>query len=151
MPGSTPDDLPLVVDLGDLDLVRGDQAAAHQVDEVARQEVLGEQELTGTALETTQVDALAFEGHAPLAQATDLADRHEEVPALDADDRADDRRVRVVAEARDQVLDATDPAAVRIEDRSVQERGEVENFSHVMPLRVLQGYPLDATLLREHW
>jgi len=38
--------------------------------------------------------------------------------------------------ARDQVLDATDPAAVGIEDRPVQERGEVENFSHVMPLRV---------------
>ena len=42
----------------------------------------------------------------------------EEVATLDTDDRADDRGVRTVAEARDQVLDATDPAAVRIEDRS---------------------------------
>jgi len=45
------DDLPLVVDLGDLDLVRGDQATSHQVDQVARQQVFGEQELTGTTLE----------------------------------------------------------------------------------------------------
>jgi len=49
--------------------------------------------------------------------------------------------MRVVAESCDQVLDATDPVAVRIEYRSVQERGEMEDFSHVMPLRVPQATP----------
>ncbi len=36
------DHFPLSIDLGDLDLVGDDQAPAHEVDEVARQEVLGE-------------------------------------------------------------------------------------------------------------
>jgi len=62
-------------------------------------------------------------------------------PALDAYDRAHHRRMRVVAESCDQVLDATDPVAVRIEYRSVQERGEMEDFSHVMPLRSLKATP----------
>ncbi len=112
-PGVDADDLPLAVDLGDLDLVRGDEATAHQVDQVAREQVLGEEELAGAPLEPAQVHAAALEGHLALAQAADLADRHEEVPALDADDRADDGRVGVVAEARDQVLDATDPVTAR--------------------------------------
>ena len=101
---------------------------------MARQEVLGEQEFCRTPFETTQVDALALKGHAAFGQSADLSDRHEEVASFDADDGADDGRVRAVAEARDQVLDATDPAAVGIEDRTVQERGEVENFGHAMPL-----------------
>jgi len=57
--------------------------------------------------------------------------------------------MRVVAESCDQVLDATDPVAVRIEYRSVQERGEMEDFSHVMPLRFPQGYPQPANSPRE--
>jgi hypothetical protein len=48
------DDLPLAVDLGDFDLVGGDETTANQVDQVSRQQVFGEQELTGTALESTQ-------------------------------------------------------------------------------------------------
>ena len=59
--------------------------------EVARQQVLGQEQLAGATLEATQVDALALEGHAALGQAADLADGHEEVAALDADDRAHDR------------------------------------------------------------
>jgi hypothetical protein len=45
--------------------------------------------------------------------------------------------MRVVPEARHEVLDAANPVAVRIEDRSVQERGEVEEISHLLPLMVL--------------
>jgi hypothetical protein len=123
-------DLPAAVDLGDLDLVGDDEPPAHQVDEMARQQVLGQQQFAGTALEAAQVDLGALEGHAALAQSADLADRHEEVAAFDADHDAHDGRVGVVAEARDQVLDAADPVAGLIEDRPVQERGEVEDFSH---------------------
>ncbi len=97
---------------------------------MAGQEVLGQEELAGPALEPSQVDPAALEGDAALGQAADLADRHEEVAALDADDGAHDRRVGVVAEARDQVLDAADPVAGLVEHRPVQERGEVEDLGH---------------------
>ena len=89
------DDFPLVVDLGDLNLVGGDQAAAHEVDQVTREQVLGEQEFARATLETTQVHALALKGHAALAQPADLSNRHEEVATLDADDRAHDRGVEL--------------------------------------------------------
>jgi hypothetical protein len=41
--------------------------------------------------------------------------------------------VRIVAKTRDQVLDASNPVTVRVEDGTVQERGEVENFCHNEP------------------
>ena len=125
-----PDDLPAPVDLGDLNLVGDNDATAHQVDEVARQQVFGEEDLAGTSLETTKVDSPALEGHATLGESANLLDRHEEVSTLDTDDGAHDGRVRIVAETRDQVLDASNLVAVRVVDRTVQERREVENLSH---------------------
>ena len=100
---------------------------------MARQEVLGEQEFARTSFESAQVDASSLEGHPARGEAADLSNRHEEVAPLDLDHRADDRRVRIVAKARDQVLDASNPVAVRVEDGTVQERGEVENVGHSEP------------------
>ena len=89
---------------------------------MSREQVLGEQQLTGTTLEASKVDSAPLEGHATVFEAADLSDRYEEVTAFDADDRTNDGRVSVVAEPRDQVLDASNPVTFAIEDRSVQER-----------------------------
>jgi hypothetical protein len=104
---------------------------------VSRQQVLGQEQFTGATLETTKIDALALECHSTFCEATDLAYGDEEIAPLDADDCADDWWRGIVTEARDEVLDATDPVAVRIKDRSVQERGEVEKVSHQVALTVL--------------
>ena len=127
------DDFPASVDLGDLDLVGDDDATAHEVDEVAGQEVLGEQHLSRTALELRRSTRRPSNVMRPAASPPIFLDGHEEVATLDADHRADDRRVRVVAEPRDQVLDASNLVAVRVVDRAAQERREVENFSHGQP------------------
>jgi hypothetical protein len=138
--GVDTDHLPLAVNLGDLDVVRRDETSADQVDEVSSQQVFGKEQFTGATLESTKIDALALEGHLSFGQSTDLSDRHEQIATFDTDDGADNGWMRVVPEARHEVLDATDPVAVRIEDWSVQERGEVEKFSHQLPLMVLSGY-----------
>jgi hypothetical protein len=124
------DDFPAPIDLGNLDLVGGHDATAHQVDEVSREQVFGEKNLSGSSLESSKVDSPPLEGHATLDETANLFDRHEEVSTLNADNRADNGRVRIVAEPRDQVLDASNLVTVRVVDRTVQERREVQNFSH---------------------
>jgi hypothetical protein len=47
-----PDHLPLRVDLGYLDLVGDDQSTTHEVDQVSREQIFGEQQFTGTSLES---------------------------------------------------------------------------------------------------
>ena len=85
---------------------------------MAREQVLGEQQFARSTLEPTKVDALALEGHTTLGEAADLSDRDEEIPTLDLDHRPHDRRVRIIAQSRHQVLDATDPVAVLVKDRT---------------------------------
>jgi hypothetical protein len=104
---------------------------------VARQKVLGEEHLSGATLEPSQVDSLALEGHPTFGEATDFTDWNEQIATLDPDNHPDDWRMGVVAETRDQVLDASNPVTVRIEDRPVQERREVENFGHTKPLTTM--------------
>ena len=142
-----PHDLPAPIDLRDFDLIRDDDAPAHQVDEVACQEVFGEEDLSGTSLETAQVHTPALECHAPFGEPANLLDRHEEVSALDTDHGTHNRRVRIVAETRDQVLDASNLVAVRVVDRTVQERREVQNFSHGYGFQHLKPTVKGATLL----
>jgi hypothetical protein len=68
---------------------------------VACQQVLGEQEFAGAALESAQVNATALKGHAPFTQPTDLPNGHKEIAPFDTNDGTDNRRVRVVPETRD--------------------------------------------------
>jgi hypothetical protein len=126
-------DFPAAIDLGDLDLVGDDDAATHQVDEVTSEEVFGEEELSRSTLKTAKVDSQSLEGHAALGETTDLLYRDEEISSLNANDGAHDRRVRVVTETRDQVLDASDSVTVGVEDLTAQESGEVKNLRHQKP------------------
>lgn len=128
--GIHPDHLPAAVDLGQLNFVPRNQAAVHQIDEVARHEVFAQQNLARTALEASQVDPVALERDPALGQATDFANRHEQVATLNAHHRADEWRVGVVAETRDQVLDAAHSVTVLIKDRAPKKRGKVANSGH---------------------
>src|ERR1039458_4244364 len=86
-------DLPRAVDVGKLDLVRRDEAPAHEVDEVPSEQVMGEQDLTGAPLEATQVNPLALEPRAAPLDRGDLADGHEQIASPDTHDDADHGRV----------------------------------------------------------
>jgi hypothetical protein len=113
-------DLPATVNFGDLDLVGDDDAPPHQINEVTGEKIFGEQQLTRTTLEATEIDPTPFECHATLREPANLTHRNKEVAPFDANDGAHDGGVRVVAKTRDQVLDASDPVAVRVKDRTVQ-------------------------------
>jgi hypothetical protein len=119
--------------LSDLDLIGDDETSSHQVNKVSREQVFGEEQLARTTLEAPKVDLATFEGHASSLQAADLSYRNEEIPSLDLYDGAHNRRMGVITKSRDQVLDASYSVAVRVEDRTTQKRGEVENFGHGTP------------------
>jgi hypothetical protein len=89
---------------------------------MSSEQVLGQEELARATLEAAQVDASSLEGHATLAEPADLSNGDKEISPFDPDDRSHDGRMRVVTEARDQILDASDPVAVLIEDWTAQER-----------------------------
>jgi hypothetical protein len=126
-------DFPSALHLGNFNLIGNDEATTNQVDEVTRQEVFGQKKLPGATLETSQINFAALKGHAAFGQAADLANWHEEIAALNTNDGTHDWRVSVVTEARDQVLDATNPVTVLIKDRTAQESGKVKYFSHSKP------------------
>ena len=109
---------PASVNLGNLDFVGDDQPATNQVDEIARQEVFGQQEFTGSAFETAEVDTLTLEGHAALSESPDFANRNEGVTALDLDNGPDNGWVSVIAEARNEVLHPSDTSAILVVDRA---------------------------------
>ena len=59
-------DFPAPINLGNLDLVGDHDATAHQVDEVSRQEIFGEETSRRAVARTSKVDPTALEGHATL-------------------------------------------------------------------------------------
>jgi hypothetical protein len=87
---------------------------------VTGEQIFGEQELPWATLEATKIDPAPFEGHPTLHESANLSHWNEEIAALDANDSAHDGGVRFVAKTRDQVLDASDPVAVGVKDRTTQ-------------------------------
>ena len=101
-----------------------------QVDQVARHEVLGQEELAGPALEAPEVDLGAVEGHPPGLDGGDLPGGHEELAAADLHDEAGDRRVRAVADARDEVLHAPESVTrLGVDERALEDAREVDELS----------------------
>jgi hypothetical protein len=88
---------------------------------VSSQEVLGEEEFAGSPLESAQVYTPTLKRDATLSESTNLLDGHEEVTTLNANDRTHNGRMRVVAETRDQILDASNPVASLVKDWPAQE------------------------------
>ena len=124
------DDLPVTVDAGELDLVGADQPPAHQVDQVARRQVAGEQQLAGAALELAEVDRVAPELDVVGAQLVHLGDRDEVLALADARDDAGHRGVGTSAELDDDVLDPADPLAGAVEEGAADDGGEMQDLWH---------------------
>jgi len=80
---------------------------------VTREQIFGEQSSLRTCSKRRRSHAAPFKSHSTLGESTNLSNRREEVATFETDDGAHDRRVRVVAETRDQVLDASDPVLRR--------------------------------------
>src|SRR6202034_1341973 len=68
------DHLPPAIHLGQLDLVGPNQTPANKIDQVARQEVLPQEQLTGSTFETAKVDLAAIETHPAGLEADHVAD-----------------------------------------------------------------------------
>ena len=125
--------LPSPIAVGQLDLVGRDESPSHQIDGVSRQQVGGQKNLAGSALKSAKVNASSLESDAAVAEATDLLHRYEQVSSLNAHHDANNRRVRVVAEPRDQVLDASNAVTVLVKYGTAHEGREVHNICHSEP------------------
>ena len=124
--------LPGAVHLGQLDLVGPDQPAPHDVDEMARRQVPGEEQLTGTTLEPAQVDLAAVEPDVAGLETVHLSDRDEQVAAADVDDEPDDGRVRALPHPDDHVLDPSDAISLAVDERAPDHARQMERLH---PLR----------------
>jgi hypothetical protein len=124
------DDLPLSVNLRQFNFVRTDESATNQVDGVSREEVFGEQEFTWSTFEASKVNAAALKGHAPLSETPNFSNRDKGISSLNANNGANNGRVGIGTEASNEVLDATDPVTVAIEDWTAKKRGKVKNLLH---------------------
>ena len=69
----------------------------------------------------SQVHQPAFEADPAVLEIGDLADRHEQVPSGYAYDCSDERRVRVLADAHDQVLHAAHPLSSAVDERALDD------------------------------
>ena len=112
---------PRAIHLGEFDLVGGDEASTHQVDEVASHQVLGQEQLARTALELSQVDPLCSEDHPVRSQLRNLGDLHEELSATDANDEPGDGRVHRRANTDDDVNNPSNPPAIAINEGRTDE------------------------------
>ena len=112
--GSTPTTCQDPVGLGELDLVGADEVRADDVDEMARLEIAGQQQLAGPTFETAELERRPDQLHEPRSHRFDPVDRDEQLPSGDAGDEPGDRRVRLSAEPDDQVLDVPDAFPRRV-------------------------------------
>src|SRR5271170_6220093 len=78
-------DTPPAVDVGELDLVGGDQTwrIGLDIDELAPEHVAAEQHLTNAALEAFEAELLARQAHRTGRQLGDPIDGHEQLAAAD--------------------------------------------------------------------
>ena len=100
------DDAPPAVAAGELDVVRAPQARPVDVDQLTVEDVLAQQHLVGPALERAQVEPVGGERDASVVELGDrVAGYDDGVPGHPREHRGD-RRVVVVAEPDEQVVDA---------------------------------------------
>ena len=122
------DHFPRAIHLGEFDLVGGDQASTHQVDEVASHQVLGQEQLARTALELSEIDPFSSEDDAVRAQLRNLGDLHEELSAPNPNDEPGDGRVCRGADSNDDVNDPADSPTITVDERRSHEAGNVSEF-----------------------
>jgi hypothetical protein len=90
----------------------------HQVDDVASEQVLREQDFTGTTLKSTKVNSVAFKAHPAGGEAANLANRDKEVTTFDAHDGPHDWRVGMVTHSGHEVANSADAVTVYVVERA---------------------------------
>ena len=117
------DDLQGAVHERQLDLVRPDEAGPDDVDQVPGRQVLGQEQLTGPALETGEVERLALELDASRADRADQCHRHEELAAADRGDDPGHGRMGLLAGTGDEVFHTADALAVAAQQGAADDAG----------------------------
>jgi hypothetical protein len=136
------DDLPAAVEAGDLDLVGPDEPGPLEVDEVAGQQVLDEQQLARAAVEALQVDGVAHHLDASGTDVGDALDGNEERSLTDADDETRERGMGGVAQPDDQVLDPAQAVPVAVDERALHHARQVKDLDgHASVLLEQRRYP----------
>ena len=120
-----PDHEPLAIDLGQLDLVRTYEPDADHVDCVASKQVVREEKLAGTPLETPEVQPRSVVTDLSPLDACDLVHRDEQVPALYTHHCTGDRRVGALSDSHYEVLDPADGFTLRVYERSLDQARQV--------------------------
>ena len=146
------DDLPRPVRPGEDDVVGLHEPSADEVDQVAGQQVVREQELSLASLELAHVHPLAVETDPTFRQRADLSSRNEEVSSPESHDNPDDRRMRAVAEPDHHILDATDPVALAVNQRTMDNLRQLHDLGGHLGRSALSGAagaaPLSTRLAR---
>jgi hypothetical protein len=123
-----PDHLPCAVELGQFDLIGPDEAATDEVDEMTRQEVLPEEELAWSALESPQVDPLTFKVDVTRIETSHLADRDEQVAPFDFDDESHDGGMGGISHSGDEVLHPAEAVTSPVDERALDDVGKVDDL-----------------------
>ena len=132
--GVDTDHVPRPVDLGELDLVRPDEASTDDIDDVAPGEVALEQQLARTTLEATEVQGLALELDPSRSHLEERVDRDEQLPAADVRDQPGDEGVVTGRGEHDQVVDVRPILiAAAIDERTPDERREMDDIRRHQP------------------
>ena len=154
-----PDDLPAAVEPGDLDLVGPDEPGALEVDEVAGQEVLDQQELARAAVEALEVDGLAHQLDARpgrMSAMRSMGTNRERWPMRTT--RPDRGGWGVSPRLDDEVLDPAQAVAVAVHERALHHARQVKDLDgHASVLLEQRRYPQLPTYLvrrslrRDRW
>jgi hypothetical protein len=85
---------------------------------VARQQVLPQEQFTGSTFKTPKVDLAAIETNPAWLEADHVADRDKQLAPLDFDHEADERGMGIVSDPGDQVLHSTEPVTGAVDQRA---------------------------------
>jgi hypothetical protein len=113
---------------------------------MTRQEVLSEEELAWSALESPQVDPLAFKVDVTRIETSHLADRDEQVAPFDFDNESDDGRMRGISHSSDDVLHPAEAVTSPVDERALDDVGEVNDLYFRVGNRLLSLHVLTVCL-----
>ena len=119
-----PRDPPHIPVMHQLDLARGDQSRGADVDQAVTQDIASQQHLSRATLKLRQVQLRGRRPRRAMLEAGDPVRGHEQLPSPDPRLDAGDRRQLIAdVEPGDQILDAAQPLARRVKQRTADQRG----------------------------
>jgi len=108
----------VIANLGQHDVVGSNESAAHDIDQVSSQQVLGQKQFILSALKAPKVHSATLEPSGSINERHDFSGRNKEVSPANAYDKTDHGRMRVVAQADHEVFDPPDAVPGVIDQRT---------------------------------